>query len=505
MKKAMKQGFSRRAVLRGAGVALILPWFESLAPRSVSAQATTYPKRFIPIYMPGGAAIEWWDITGSGSGAAWQLSPLLEPFAPVKSKLHIVKNMGNYSWRSDLTSMNPPWYELQTREDIGTLMPRGAYALPAHSRMPAAMLTCVDGDRIRGELGYDVATTAINAVTVDQVIAQGITDGPATKSLQLGLLDGPGELDQRHSVMSRNMSWSDFDTPLGKELDTKRVFDALVAGGATPQGMMTDPVAQAAAEKRRALQQSALDSLTGSATTLKGKLGTRDQAKLDEFLTGVRELETKINQVSVPSTAGCDPIADPGTVEDYDLKAEVMNDLIAMAMQCDVTRVVSYMLDNSRSDLTYSHVQQRNFNEAGSPLTGATCGSYHGSQHAGLRNNDFASVCNWYITKVADLAQKLDAIPEGDGTVLDHSVMMLFSDLHHGDHAGFDLPMALIGSGGGTFKTDQYTILPEEPENARQLRDFYFTLMNNYFQLGVTSFGEDTRGVPNALLEELLA
>jgi hypothetical protein len=498
-----RTALSRRAVLRGAGIALTLPWFESLATRAVKAQEQTPPKRFLPIYMPGGAAVEWWDITGSG--ASFQLSPLLAPFAAVKSKLHIIKNLGNYTWRRDLLLMDPPWHEYQTREDIGTLMPRGAYALPAHSRAPAAMLTCVDGDAVRDELGYDVATTAINAVTVDQVIAQSLTEGPATRSLQLGLLDGPGELDQRHSVMSRNMSWSDFDTPLGKELDTQRVFDALVAAGATAQGTTPDPAVVAAAAKRRALQQSALDSVTGSATSLKARLGTRDQAKLDEFLSGVRELELKINQVGTPPVAGCEPIADPGQVEDYDLKAEVMNDLIVMALQCDVTRVVSYMLDNSRSDLTYSHVPQRNFNEPGSPLTGATCGSYHGSQHAGLRNNDFASVCNWYVTKVADLAQKLDAVTEGEGTLLDHSLVMLFSDLHHGDHAGFDLPLVLLGSGGGTFKTDQYTILTENPEDSRQLRDLYFTILNQYFELGLASFGEDARGVPSALIEEILA
>ncbi len=502
-KSATRRAFSRRNVLRGAGAALILPWFESLDPRPLRAQAATYPKRFLPIYMPGGAGIEWWDFTGDS--VTWGLSPLLEPFTPIKSKLMIVKNMGNYTWRRDLLNMSPPWYEYQTREDIGTQMPRGAYVLPSHSRGPAAMLTCVDGDAVRAELGYDVATTAINAITADQVIANGITDGPVTKSLQFGLLDGPGELDGRHSVMSRNMSWSDFDTPLGKELDTKRVFDALVAAGAVEQGSTVDPALQAAAEKRRALQQSALDSLADSTEALKLKLGTRDKAKLDEFLTGVRELEVKVAQVSTPSTAGCNPIVDPGVVEDQNLKAEVMNQLITMALQCDVTRVITYMLDNSRSDLNYSFVQQRNFNMPGSPLTGGTCGSYHGSQHAGLRNNDFASVVNWYVTHVADLATKLDAIPEGDGTVLDHSLIMLFSDCHHGDHAEFDLPLALIGGGGGTFKTDAIVTLPENPEDSRQLRDLYFTIMNEYFQLGVASFGEDARGLPNALIADILA
>ncbi|HEY0714807.1 MAG TPA: hypothetical protein VGF45_19155, partial [Polyangia bacterium] len=110
---------------------------------------------------------------------------------------------------------------------------------------------------------------------------------------------------------------------------------------------------------------------------------------------------------------------------------------------------------------------------------------------------------NWQVSVAADLAQKLDKIPEGDGTLLDHSLLMLFSDMHHGDHAGFDLPVVLMG-GRGTFRNDECVVLPEDPMMARQYRDLYFTIMNRYFQLGVPSFGDDMRKVPNAVIEELL-
>ena len=504
----MKNMFSRRAVLRGAGVALCLPWLESLAPRSVRAQAAAVPKRFIPIYLPGGAAEQWRDITVNGT--EWQLSRNLEPLTALKSKLQVVRNLGNYTWRTGLTQMNPAWYDFRTRDDTGTLMPNGAYNLPSHSRNPAALLTCVDGDEVRKKLGFDVATAPVNAITADQVIAQALAAQPATKtalaSLQLGLLNGTGEFDGRNSNMSQTMSWSDANTPLGKELDPQKIFDKLVSAGAVAHDGSVDPNASAEAAKRRALKTSALDSLKSSATTLQTKLGKADRDRLDEFLSGVRELEKTIGGDGTPVTsAACAPIVAPGSVTDPDQKSKVMNSLIKMALQCDVTRVVSYMLDNSRSDTAYVHVKERDFDTVGSPLTGATCGSYHGSQHGGLRNKTFASIVNWHTNIVADLATQLDSVAEGEGTLLDNSLLVYFSDTHHGDHAGFDIPCVLLGGGAGTFRTNQYVVLPENPVDSRQCRDLYFTIFNEYFQLGIKEFGADERGIPNALLEGILA
>jgi hypothetical protein len=301
------------------------------------------------------------------------------------------------------------------------------------------------------------------------------------------------------------MSWSDAKTPMGKELNPQKVFDALVAGGAT--ATTANPDATAAAAKRTALDLSALDSLQSSIATVQGRLSTTDRAQLDQFLTGVRALEQRLSTVVPPTTTGasCKPIARPAASTDANQdpigRVQVMNDLIVMALQCDVTRVITYMLDNSRSELVYSHVKKYDYTKD-VPSTG-TAGGYHQAQHAGLRNIDFASITNWQVSVAADLAQKLDKIPEGDGTLLDHSLLMLFSDMHHGDHAGFDLPMVLLG-GGGTFRNDECVALPEDPMMAYQYRDLYFTIMNRFFQLGVASFGDDMRKIPNTVISELL-
>jgi hypothetical protein len=105
----------------------------------------------------------------------------------------------------------------------------------------------------------------------------------------------------------------------------------------------------------------------------------------------------------------------------------------------------------------------------------------------------------------ADLLQKMDAVQEASGrTLLDNSLVMYMSDMHHGDHASFDLPLALFGSGGGTFRQNQLVSLPEKIADIRQLRDLYFTILNGYFKFDVKSFGEDLRGIPNQLMTELL-
>jgi hypothetical protein len=327
--------------------------------------------------------------------------------------------------------------------------------------------------------------------------------------MQLGLVDGSGAFDGRNSALSQNLSWSMAGTPLGKDSDPQKVFDNLVAGGATSAGAMTDPAAVAAAAKRQALNQSVLDSLQEQVASLQPKLAAGDRARLDDFLTGVQQLETSITQVThAPSTAGCTVIAPPGSPTDFNLKAKAMNDLITMALQCDVTRVVTYMMDHSRSEQDYTFVPKRSYPQGGAVVDeGGGCGSYHASQHGQPRGADFASICNWHIGNVADLVTKMDAIPEGTGTVLDHSVVVFTSDMHHGDHACWDLPVAIFGGGDGTFLRDQYITLPELPADAIQMRDLYFTIMNNYFGMNVTKFGDDFRpgNPPNALISQILA
>jgi hypothetical protein len=187
--------------------------------------------------------------------------------------------------------------------------------------------------------------------------------------------------------------------------------------------------------------------------------------------------------------------------------ADVMNDLIVMAFQCDVTRVISYMMEDERSEFIYSHVPMRNFTAAGStPSTNASdfCGNYHGAQHAGNANDDFATINWWQSTKVAALASRLDAIMDGEGvTALDNSVIMYASCMHGGNHMSNQLPVALIGGGGGTLALDQHVKFPEMPGD-RPMRDLYYTLLNKTFGQNVPSFGTHAMGAANAYISQIV-
>lgn len=502
----MTRKLSRRHVLCGAGVALSLPWLEAMAPSGRARAATTAPvKRLLTVYFPNGASTLWWKTTGSGKGDAWKLSPLLSPFEPFKAKMLMIRQLGNFSWRSDLLTMNPAWTTYRERNDFCGVcrMPSGAFVLPSHSRAPSALLNCIDGDDYRRAQKQDIATSSVNGETVDQLIARSLPQ-TALRSMQLGLFNGTGGLDERHSAMSRNLSWSQQGTPLGKDLEPATIFDKLVATGAGQSGV--DATAAAEAERRRALDLSVLDALKQSTTTLQQRLGKSDRDRLDRYLTGVRELEVTIqNTTVVRPEPTCKAITRPGNVTDALVRMRAMNDLIVMALQCDVTRIITYMLDNSRSDLVYSWVQRRDYENGGAAI-GGTATAYHESQHQAGTSADFASITRWHIEGVADLLKKMDAIQEpSGGTMLDNSLVLYCSDMHHGDHAAFDLPILLFGSGSGVFRQNELVMLPEAIEDIRQLRDLHFTVLNDYFKLNVKSFGEDRRGIPNQRLTQILA
>jgi Protein of unknown function (DUF1552) len=479
---------SRRALLRGAGVCLALPVLESLCgPGRGRAQAQP-TKRFIASYFPNGAAASYWPARGKGSGAGWSLSPILQPLATLKSKLVVFANLENFS-------------AMQSNQGVE----------PSHSRLCGAFLTCVDSDRRTQELKVEIA----NGVSVDQVIAKHMNT--PLRSLQLGLSTLNSSTDARHASLSRSISWASPTEPLYKEVNPQAVFDRLVASGARDVAGV-DPQARALAERRRQLKQSALDFVRESATSLRGRLGREDRPKLEQFLSSVRELEERTQALAgtmnaAPGTASMCQIGERPP-QAYALNAKdgynrgthaaVMNDLIVMALQCDVTRVISLMLDDARSDFVYDHLTQRKFTADGSSEGSGKVGGFHGLQHAGDSNDGFATI-NWWLTQqTAELAKKLDAIPEGDGTLLDHTLLLYGGAMHGSDHDARPLPMALLGAGRAGIRTDQLVDFGAMAEG-RPLRDLYFTILNGYFDLNEASFGESLSGAKNRLIEEILA
>lgn len=480
-----KRRLSRRTLLRGAGVCLALPYLESLVGPGVARAQAAPTKRMIVAYFPNGAAAAYWPPKGKGTGNGWQLSPLLAPLAPLKSKLTVFANLENYSSMQDNQGVEP-----------------------SHARLCGAFLTCVDSDAVKKALKVDLA----NGISMDQVVAQKMTT--PLRSLELGLSTLNSFEDGRHPALSRSIAWASPTQPLYKEVNPQAVFDRLVASGASDAARV-DPAAAELAKRRKALRQSALDYVRESATDLQLKLGREDKPRLEQFLSSVRELEERTRMLSDSMSAQASAMCKPGmrppkayavnVTDGYNrgTHADVMNDLIVMALSCDVTRVITHMLDDARSDFVYDHLTNRKFTADGSNPASGKVGGFHGLQHAGDSNDGYATINWWFSQKLFELATKLDAIPDGDGSLLDHTAILYGGSMHGSDHDARPLPMALLGGGRAGLRTDQRVDFSANAAG-RPLRDLYFTLLNGYFGLNVPSFGDSLAGAKNQLITEIL-
>jgi hypothetical protein len=217
---------------------------------------------------------------------------------------------------------------------------------------------------------------------------------------------------------------------------------------------------------------------------------------MDQYLTSVRELEKNVQAVGM---AGC--ASGPRPTETYavgvtppgydrNAHADLMIDLVIMALQCDVTRVVSFMLDDSRSDYVYNFLPRRAFTPTGSTLaTGNLSSGLSGLQNTVQPDNDFATVNRWFIEKLARLCQKLQAIPDGAGNLLDGATVWCGSEMHGSNHDGLDLPIVTVGKGGGVLRTNQSIDFAKTPRQAERLANLYLTFLRKGFNLPDRSFG----------------
>jgi Protein of unknown function (DUF1552) len=478
------KGWTRRQVLRGAGVALALPWLETLAPRTAQAQAAAVRRRLVTMYFSNGTAA-FWTPTGGGSGASWTLSPIMEPLTALKAKVLAMSNVSN------------------TTPYISAKDPDGTHPQGSHGALSASTWTAAP------------ANGPNNGISIDQVVANTIAAGSnptSVHSLQVGLSTVDSFTDGLAAQHSRSMSWKSPSEPLYKTVNPQAVFDLLVAArGAIPSApsAMTNvaPAPDPAAERRRALKKSSLDYITESSTTLKGKLSASDAIRMDQFLTSVRSLESRIMQsATLPQApATCkSTVRPPFSVSvgvlpaNYSraTHADLMTDLIMMALQCDITRVVSHMLDDARSEFVYKFLQQRNFTATGSTLGTGGCDQYHAMQHAGETNNQFATIGWWMAQKAADLAGKLAAVSEGPaGSMLENTVILLASGMHGSSHKGIDIPVAIIGNAGGVLKQDTYVPFAA----GQQIANVHLTVMQKVFGAKETSFGSSTGIIPELL------
>jgi hypothetical protein len=484
-----KTTWTRRQVLKGAGVSLALPWLETFAPSEAKAQAAP-KRRYVMLYFPNGTA-EYWHPTGMGTGNtitgdSWTLSPILAPLQALKKYVTVVQGVG---YTANLQKCNP-----------------------SHGQLGQAITTCTQPN-----LNPAVAQAG---VSMDQLIANAIGMATTFPSLQVGLATMQSYTDGTHPANSRSISWSTPTNPLYKVINPQAVFDRLVgpANSAAGNAAPPDPLAM----KRQALKKSALDYITGQAKSLQMRLSKSDSARLDLFLTSVRNLETRVTDVSTTMTAGCTVVSRPplaytsdtftgsgnGVVMagyDRNAHADVMIDLMVMALQCDLTRVITFMLDDARSDFPYIFLKLRNFTATGSGLatTSVTNGNissglsgFHGLQHAGDTNDGFATINYWLTEKAASFATKLMNSSEGATNVLDNTTIHYGSGMHGGNHQGIDIPLALIGGHGGVLKSNAYINYP----GTQLLQNIHLTIMQKVFGMATTtSFAQSTGIAPELM------
>src|SRR5215470_1405954 len=408
-----KKYISRRAVLKGAGVALGLPFLEAMVPAGTAlAQTAAAPKlRMGFFYMPHGAimyntshgaAMDKW--TPSGSGANFKLSPILSSLEPYKKYVSSFGNLENAASAGSVHTLNPATWLSATRPDTGG--PR------AHM-----------------------------AATLDQVIAKVIGQDTRLPSLEVAsetivqsAAGGGGSYT--------TLSFRDAESPLPMEYNPRKVFLQLFGEGDTP-------------EERAFISRqtnSILDLIRDRTKQLQGQLGSNDRAVLDGYLETVREIERRAEKAGASNVSDLKiPNAPVGELEDFAEQVKLMFDLIALAFQADLTRVVSYIMVAEGTNRTYNHI---GVSDAFHPVS-------HHANDAG-RIEKLIKIQTWHVERFAAFLKKLSAIPDGDGTLLDHAMFLYGSNMSNSDkHNGHPLPTILVGGGNGKLKGSQHIELRE--------------------------------------------
>ncbi len=417
----------RRAFLGGAGALVALPAFESLAQ-------TAPPMRFVAVFAPNGINMSGW--TPDAEGPQWQPKRLLLPLAPVKPHVTVITGLSNAPAASPLPG--------------------------DHARGTGSFLTC---EAVVKSEAADIT----NGTSVDQLMVQRLNPATRFRSLQLGLEGGEsqGSCDNGYScAYTRNISWAGPKSPMPKLVEPRVVFERLFAGADAS-------ASQQQLQRRRVTRASVLDYVRGEATSLSSRLSTRDRAKLDEYLTGVRELEVRLG-VEAGTCSATAPVEG-----DIPVKSKQMIDLIVTALRCDLTRVVSFMLANGISNRSYDFLGARG---AHHEL------SHHQNDPEKLEKLDV--IATWEVAQFGYLLEALKAVPEGNGTLLDHTVAYFSSDVEDGNsHAHTNLPVLVAGRGGSV--AGQHVRLAQ----AEPLANLYLAFMGA-MGAGVDRFGDSTRVLP---------
>jgi hypothetical protein len=420
-----KKHIPRRAVLKGAGASIALPLLEAMIPASTAWAKTTPggpPKRFAFVGFPHGAIMDRWS--PKETGADYNMSPILKPLEPFRKHLTIVSGLRN----------------------------KPAETPEPHAYIEQGWLTCVKPWDF-GKNGPDYGVSA------DQIAVRYVGQDTRLPSLELT------------TTTSARIAWRSPTQPLPQEGNPRAVFQKLFGQGDT------------AVERAQILAEtgSILDRVQGEARRLNASLGVGDRNVVGDYLDSVREIERRVQMAEKASTTDLNiPEAPIGTPNDITEYFKLMFDLMALAFQADVTRVITMSMDHEASMRTYNNL---GISEGFHPL------SHHGNNPEKM--DKLVKIQTYHTQVFAQLVKKLEAAKEADGTVLDHSTILFGSDMSNSDkHNNDPLPSAILGHANGKIKGGQHLKYPQDSRHG----DLIFTLLERN-ELPVKSIGDSTQGL----------
>ncbi|MBZ5631705.1 MAG: DUF1552 domain-containing protein [Acidobacteriia bacterium] len=406
-----KKHLPRRTFLRGMGVTMALPLLDSMIPAQTLTRKTAAAAspRLGFVYVPHGAIMDKW--TPATEGAGFEFSPILKPLEPFRDRLNIVSGLGH----------------------------RAADSTAVHSLSPTTWLSGVRPKPTQG-------TDAFAGVTADQVAAQAIGQDTILPSMELAIEDHSGLIgacDRDYGCIYMNtLSWRTPTTPLPMEINPRKVFERMFGQG----GTAADRLARIEGDR------SILDAVTKEATGLQAKLGPQDRIKISEYLENVREIERRIQKASQQVDPNMKlPEQPAGIPFSYEEHVGIMYDLLALAYQANISRVFTFMMAREVSNRTY-------------PQVGVSDGHHATSHHQNRADKieKLVKIQNYHLTLFTKFLQKLSTTQDGDGSLLDHSLILYGSNMSNSNaHNHFPLPTLLLGGGAGTMKGGHHIKQPD--------------------------------------------
>ena len=408
-----KTALPRRTFLQGMGVTIALPLLDAMVPALTKAASPV--RRLGFVYTPNGATMAAWTPGGEGP-ALDELSPTLSPLAPFRDQTIVPTGLSQRQAESQ-------------NDGNGE-----------HSRGQTVWLSGVHPKRTEGA---DVQA----GMTVDQIAARTIGNDTPLLSIEMALEQNylVGNCDNGYSCVYWNtISWRTPTTPLPMEVNPRVVFERMFGDGGTPK--------QRLAQVRE--DQSILDSVKDAITTLQRRLGVNDRMRVAEYLDSMREIERRIQVAEKQSGESLVELPDRpvGAPESYDEHAKLMFDLAALAFQADITRVFTLLLGREQTNRPY-------------PWLGVPEAHHAISHHQNdpIKLAKAAKINVYHIELLARFAGTLRSIADGDGTLLDHSMILQGSGLSNSDqHSHIDLPLVLVGGGAGRLRGGRHLRFPKD-------------------------------------------